>query len=122
VNTYLLAKHLHQAAAVILAVVFLARGIAMLAGGRARPRLWVTLVTHVNDTILLACALYMAWLLGLQDWVIAKLVGLAIFIALGIVALKRGRTSGIRLAAFAAALAVLAYLFAVALTKRVIPF
>lgn len=120
-NTYLLAKHLHQAAAVILAVTFLARGIAMLTSDRARPRLWVTLITHVNDTILLACALYMAWVLGLQGWVIAKLVGLAIFIALGIVALKRGRTSGIRLAAFAAALAVLAYLFAVALTKRAVP-
>jgi uncharacterized membrane protein SirB2 len=120
-NAYLLAKQIHQLAAVILAVVFIARGLAMLAGGRARPRLWVTLVTHVNDTILLVCALYMAWLLGFQDWVIAKLVGLALFIALGIVALKRGRTRGMRLAAFAAALAVLAYLFAVALSKRVVP-
>ena len=40
--------------------------------------------------MLLVSALYLAFIIGFQDWVIAKLVGLVIVVGLGIVALKRG--------------------------------
>jgi uncharacterized membrane protein SirB2 len=120
-NSYLIAKHLHQATAVILIVVFVVRGVLMLAGSTAGRRRWVTLAAHVNDTVLLVAALYMAWLLGFQGWIVAKLVALAAFIVLGIVALNRGRTAGARSAAFVAALLVLAYIVSVAFTKRIVP-
>jgi uncharacterized membrane protein SirB2 len=121
-NTYLIAKHIHQLAVVILIAAFVIRGLFMLAGSGALKRGWVTIVTHVNDTVLLVSALYMAFVIGFQDWVIAKLVGLIVFVGLGIIALKRGRTKGIRSAAFLAGLVLLAYLAAVAVKKRVIPF
>jgi uncharacterized membrane protein SirB2 len=120
-NTYFLAKHLHQLAVVILIAAFVIRGLFMLAGSGALQRRWVTIVTHVNDTVLLVSALYMAFVIGFQDWVIAKLVGLVVFVGIGIVALKRGRTKGVRTAAFVAGLVLLAYLAAVAVKKRVIP-
>ncbi len=52
-------------------------------------------------------------------WVTAKVFGLIAYILLGTVALKRGRTKGIRLGAFVAALLVYAWIASVALTKNV---
>lgn len=118
---YLVAKHVHQVTAVLLIAIFVVRGILMLRDSPLNRRLWVTLVSHVNDTLLLTAALYMAWLLRFPDWVIAKLVALVAFIGVGIVALKRGRTRGVRATAWVGGLALLAYLVSVALTKRVVP-
>jgi uncharacterized membrane protein SirB2 len=120
-NTYLIAKHIHQLTAVIFVASFVVRGLLMLAASPAGRARWVTIVTHVNDTVLLASALYMAFMIGFQDWVVAKLIGLVVVVALGIVALKRGRTRGMRGAAFGAALLVMAYIVAVAVTKRALP-
>jgi uncharacterized membrane protein SirB2 len=51
-----------------------------------------------------------------QPWLTAKVGALLLYIVLGSVALKRGRSKGIRAAAFLAALATFAYIVAVALT------
>ena len=72
------------------------------------------------DTVLLVSALWLAWQLGAQGtrgWLAAKLAGLAVYIALGAVALKRGRTRATRTAAFVAALATFGYIVSVAVTK-----
>ena len=122
VSGYLLARHVHQAAVAITLLLFLVRGVWMLAESPALQRRWVKIVPHVNDTILLAAAVYMTVLAGLQPWIAAKIVGLLLYIALGTVALKRGRSKRMRASAFAAALLVFAYVAAVALTKRVVPF
>jgi uncharacterized membrane protein SirB2 len=106
----------------ITLLLFLLRGFWMLDDSPALRRRWVKIVPHVNDTILLAAALYMAALIGLQPWIGAKIAGLLLYIGLGTVALKRGRTKAVRASAFAAALAAFAYVVAVALTKRVLPF
>ena len=106
----------------ITLLLFLVRGVWMLADSPALQRRWVKIVPHVNDTILLAAAVYMTVLVGLQPWIAAKIVGLLLYIALGTVALKRGRSKRMRASAFAAALLVFAYVAAVALTKRVVPF
>jgi uncharacterized membrane protein SirB2 len=122
VSGYLLARHVHQAAVAVTLLLFLLRGAWMLADSPALQRRWVKVVPHVNDTILLAAALYMAALIGMQPWIAAKLVGLVVYIVLGSIALKRGRTKAIRASAFVAALLVFGYVVAVALTKRTLPF
>jgi uncharacterized membrane protein SirB2 len=119
---YLLARHVHQVTAAVTLLLFLLRGVWMLTDSPALQRRWVRIVPHVNDTILLAAAIYMTALIGLQPWIEAKIAGLLLYIGLGTVALKRGRTKAIRARAFAAALAAFAYVVAVALTKRVLPF
>jgi len=57
--------------------------------------------------VLLVSALWLAWQLGrgAAPWIAAKVVALIAYIVLGSIALKRGRTPGIRAAAFFAALA-----------------
>ncbi|MCJ7799324.1 MAG: SirB2 family protein, partial [Polaromonas sp.] len=48
----------------------------------------------------------------------AKVLALVAYIVLGTVALKRGRTKGVRTLALVAALAVFAYIVSVALTRQ----
>lgn len=77
---------------------------------------------HVNDTLLLAAGLGMAYALGQypfqQAWLTAKLCALLAYIVLGSIAIKRGRTPRIRVIAFASSLGAFAYLIAVAVTRN----
>ena len=114
-------KSLHVACVATSFVLFAVRGAWMLrAPGRLRVP-WVRVVPHVVDTTLLASAVALAFLLRIDPLALgdlaAKIAGLCAYIVLGTVALKRGRTRGIRTTAFAAALAVYAYIVTVAITK-----
>ncbi|MBK9114136.1 MAG: SirB2 family protein [Betaproteobacteria bacterium] len=120
-NWYAALKNLHVACVAASLALFVLRGAWMLrAPDRLRVR-WVRVVPHVVDTLLLASAIALAVLLRLDPlahgWLAAKIAGLFAYIALGTVALKRGRTRDGRIAAFAAALAVYAYIVSVAITK-----
>lgn len=121
-TAYLIARHVHQTAVGITLLLFLLRGAWMLRHSPLLQRRWVRIVPHLNDSVLLAAALYMTATIGLQPWIVAKLAALVIYILLGIVALRRGRTLALRTAAFAAALVVLGYIVAVAITKAPWPF
>ncbi|WP_119153658.1 SirB2 family protein [Caldimonas tepidiphila] len=115
-------KHLHVSAVVLSLAGFVLRGWWMASGSPMLGRRWVRIVPHVVDTLLLASALVLlSYFLaaGLPAWIVAKIVGLLAYIALGTVALRRGRTRGLRLAAFAGALLAAAYVVGVALSKHV---
>ena len=118
-------KGLHVGAAAISLALFVLRGGWMLvAPVRLRHR-WIRIVPHVIDTVLLASALWLAWQLGAQGtraWLAAKIAGLAVYIVLGTIALRRGKTRGGRLAAFVAALATFGYIVSVAVTKSPLGF
>ncbi|MBI3283397.1 MAG: SirB2 family protein [Burkholderiales bacterium] len=124
--SYLAVKHLHIACAALSGSFFALRGIWMLRASALLQRRWVKIAPHIVDTVLLASALTLALWSGQypfrQDWLSAKLLALLLYIALGTVALKRGRTARGRAAALAAALAVFAYIVAVALSRQVLPF
>jgi len=119
--SYALLKHIHVAAATIVVVLFLLRGFWMLADSPMLARKWVRIVPHINDTILLVAAIWLATLTGFAPFIVAKIVGLVLYIALGTIALKRGRTKRVRGVAFAASVALLAYLVAVGVTKNPMP-
>ena len=82
----------------------------------------VRIIPHIVDTVLLASAIWLAWSLGLgpfsHGWILAKITGLVAYIVLGTIALRRGRTRGVRTAAFVAALAVAGYIVTVAVTRN----
>ena len=119
---YIALKHLHVTFVALSGLLFLVRGVWML---RASPRLqqrWARIVPHIVDTLLLASAIGLAVVShqypGQMPWLTAKVVGLVAYIVLGTIALKRGRTQGVRTAAFVGALACFAYIVAVAVTKN----
>ena len=117
---YLIAKNLHVACVVLSLGGFAARGALMLAASPLLNTRFVRIAPHVVDTALLASALWLAWLIRqypfVQGWLTAKVIGLLVYIVLGAIALRRGRTLGIRVAAFAGAAASAFYIVSVALT------
>ncbi|MDQ3058312.1 MAG: SirB2 family protein [Pseudomonadota bacterium] len=119
---YLVIKHLHITLAALSGSFFLLRGLWMLLGSGLLQRRWVKVVPHVVDTLLLASALTLVFWSGqypfVQGWLTAKVLALVAYIVLGTIALKRGRTQGVRTVAFLAALAAFAYIVAVALTRQ----
>jgi len=118
---YAAVKHLHIAAVVVSWTLFFLRGVWMIADSPRLKARWVRVVPHVNDTILLLAGLYLATLVGLQPWVVAKLVALAAYILIGMVAITRGRTKSMRVAAWVAAQCVFLYIVAVAVRKNPLP-
>lgn len=118
---YGLIKSVHQGAVALSLAGFFARGAASLAGaGWVRSRLARTL-PHVVDSVLLASALGLAWMLRLTPasapWLMAKIVGLLVYIALGVIALRPGRPVAVRATAWLAALGVFGWIVSVALLK-----
>jgi uncharacterized membrane protein SirB2 len=115
-------KHFHMGCAALSGSLFLLRGAWMLRASAMLQQRWVRIAPHVVDTLLLASAIGLAvWshqYPGRQPWLTAKIAALLGYIVLGTIALKRGRTGGQRLAAFAGALALFAYIVTVAITKR----
>lgn len=123
---YAAIKHVHIACAVLSGSLFLLRGIWALRESAMLQQRWAKVVPHIIDTVLLASALTMVVWSGqypfVQDWLTAKVFALVIYIMIGTVALKRGKTKTARLCAFICALAIFGYMVAVAVTRRVMVF
>jgi uncharacterized membrane protein SirB2 len=118
---YAALKLVHQAAVALSIAGFVARGSGMLAGASwigSRP---AKTLPHVVDTVLIVSAIALAWTLRLSPanapWIAAKIAGLVVYIALGVVALRAGRTRAVRAAAFVAALLTFGWIVSVAITK-----
>lgn len=119
-------KLIHQTAVALSFVGFLARGLGMLADSDwIRERVARTL-PHIVDTILLLSGVTLAWQLRLSPtaspWLAAKLLGLVVYIGLGMIALRRGRTKRQRTVAWIAALVTFGYIVSVALTRDPLGF
>lgn len=119
-SPYLAVKHLHIASVALSITLFMVRAGWMLYSPERLQRRWVKVIPHVNDTMLLLSGAWLAWQIGapgLGGWLPAKLVALLLYIALGAVALRYGRTRGVRTAAMISALVTFAYIVSVALVK-----
>ncbi len=121
-STYATVKLIHMTAVALSFSGFSVRGVGVLRGATwVRGRVARTL-PHVVDTVLLASAVALAWMLRLNPldtpWLAAKIVGLLAYIGLGMLAIRPGRPAAVRGAAWLAALGVFAYIVSVALTKH----
>jgi uncharacterized membrane protein SirB2 len=123
---YFLIKHTHMTAAFVSFALFFTRGLWMLRGSPLLTRGWVRVLPHVNDTLLLASAVLLTLILaqypGTHGWLTAKLTALLVYIGVGMVALRHGRTLRVRFAAWLAALLVFLYIVSVALTRSAQPW
>ncbi|NLO81122.1 MAG: SirB2 family protein [Xanthomonadaceae bacterium] len=115
---YLGIKHLHITTVYITIALFVLRGIWMVFSPGMLEKRWVRIVPHINDTVLLLSAIALAVMLRqypfVHGWLTAKVIGLVVYIGLGMVALRRGKTKAVRIAAFFAALVTIAYVYSVA--------
>lgn len=122
-----LVKQAHVTFAVLTVLSFSGRGALMLYASRLPGNKWIRVAPHVIDTLLLLSGLILAVALfgaGFyrQPWLAAKLLAVVVYILLGRVALKTGRSRARRALAFAGSLALLGYILAVAVSKTPLPF
>jgi uncharacterized membrane protein SirB2 len=115
-------KLIHQGAVSLSFAGFVARGLGAIADASWIRSRWAKTVPHVVDSVLLISALSLVWMLrinpGVTPWLLAKIVGLFVYIGLGVVALRPGSARPLRAAAWMGALTVFAYIVSVAITKN----
>ena len=118
---YALLKTIHQSAVVISFAGFFVRGVGMLNDATWLRHRSVKTLPHVVDTILIVSAVWLAWILRLTPanapWIGAKIIGLLVYIAVGMVAFRFGRTKGVRASAWIGAMLVFGYVVSVAIAK-----
>jgi len=124
--SYMLIKHIHVSCAVLSYTLFFLRGIWSLSGSSIMRQRWIKVVPHVVDTLLLVSALTLAFTIHqypfMDAWLTAKVFGLLLYIGLGFVALKYGKSKTIRISAWLTAQAVFAYIVLVAVNHNPLPF
>lgn len=113
-------KHAHIGLALLSGALFALRGLLLLLDQRWAGAAPVRYLSYAIDTALLAAALALVAILpaGLyaNGWLAAKLALIVIYVVLGVFALRRGRTRGVRAACYVAALLVFAQVYCIART------
>ena len=123
---YSLLKIIHISCVILSLSGFVLRGIWMMQFSPLLRHPLTKRLPHVIDTLLLASALVMAYLSAQypfqQTWLTAKLFALIVYILLGMMALRFGKTVKVRVLAWGLAVLVFLYIVLVALTKNSTPF
>ena len=93
----------------------------MLQGSERLDERWVKLSPQIVDTVLLFSAIILAVQFHFspmqQPWLLAKILALLLYIAVGLVALRFGPTRRVRLLAWVTAMLIFMYIVSVAITK-----
>jgi uncharacterized membrane protein SirB2 len=114
-------KAIHVGAVALSGLGFFLRGLATLRRARWVQGRLARVLPHTIDTVLLASAVSLAWVLRLPPlstpWLGAKILGLLAYIGLGTIALRFARSAAVRAAAWAGALLVFSYIVSVAVSK-----
>ncbi|MDQ1241871.1 MAG: hypothetical protein QG601_2428 [Pseudomonadota bacterium] len=122
IEYYLLLRHAHIGCAILTIALFVLRGGLMLAESHWQRNIVLRYLPHVVDTVLLTTALMLTTVIHQYPfstgWVTMKVVLLVVYIVLGSIALKRGRTKRIRTVALVAALLTIGFLVTVARTHH----
>lgn len=118
---YATLKLIHIIAATLTISGFVLRGFWMLSGSPNLNAKAVRIAPHIIDSVFLFSGIGLIVLLQLpvlgQPWLMAKLLAVVIYIILGMIALRRGKTMHVRVTALLLALATFAYIVGVALSK-----
>lgn len=119
-------KLIHMTCAVLSLVSFILRGIWMMKASPLLQHKIVKISPHIIDTLLLVSAITLAVQFHLSPmvhtWLMAKIIALCLYIALGLVALRFGKTMTVRLTAWAGAIVVFFYIMSVAGSKSPLGF
>ena len=123
---YLTLKMLHMTCALLSIAGFTLRGILKLQGSALIEKKFFRIAPHIVDSVLLLSAIALSVIIGqyplTAGWLTAKVIGLLLYIFLGLVTLRFAKTQSIRLLAFVLAIAVFAYIATVARTHNPFPF
>ena len=115
-------KIIHIISIILSYILFSLRGIWMIQGSPLLKLRWVKILPHVIDTILLVSAIALVAMIqqyqGFNIWISAKIGALLLYILLGMVAFRFGKTQKIKTISWILAQIVFFYIVLVALTKN----
>ena len=121
-TSYEIIKFIHVSTVIISILGFILRVSLKLLSTSYAQRFWFKKFPHVIDSLLLASALGMVFLLNINpfttSWLAEKIIGLLGYILLGMIALHWSHTITVRLLAAGGAIVVFAYIVFVALSKK----
>jgi len=111
-------KIIHVTAISLSIIGFISRVTMKLNDSPYQTKYWFKKLPHYIDTLLLASALSMVYLMGVNPlttfWITEKIIGLLVYIMLGMVALRWGKTKRIKMIAAGMAIIVFSYIVYVA--------
>ncbi len=114
-------KTIHVTCVVLSFAGFFIRGIWMLKDSSLLQQRWVKTTPHIVDTLLLVSAIILAVHMRMspleQPWLMAKIIALLVYIGIGMIALRFGRSKTIRLYAWLFGLVTIGYIVSVAISK-----
>jgi len=115
---YLFLRHAHIGFVFASVTLFVIRGVLMLAGSPHVHAGVLRYTSYTIDTLLLTAAFMLTSVIHqypfATGWLTMKVGLLVVYVVLGSIALKRGRTRRVRVIAFVAALLTVAFLYSVA--------
>ena len=119
--SYAVLKLIHVVSVIISYTLFFLRGVWLMQDSDKLRQRWVKILPHVVDTILLTSAIVLAMTIQQNpldnSWLTAKVAGLLLYIGLGMIAIRFGKTRRIRVVDWIAAQCVFIYIVLVALTR-----
>jgi uncharacterized membrane protein SirB2 len=114
-------KLIHMSCAFLSITGFALRGYWMFTDNPLLQRRLTRVLPHTIDSLLLASAVGMLIIWQVSPlqlaWLSAKIIALLLYIGLGMVALRFGRTRRTRMTAYVTALLIVGYIVSVAYTK-----
>jgi uncharacterized membrane protein SirB2 len=118
---YFIIKHLHMTFAFISILGFMVRGVLAINQHAIMRKKWIRILPHINDTLLLVAAIYLAWSLRANplshDWLLVKIIALFVYIGIATVVIKTRGSKLTQWTSYGLAILVFAYIVAVAVTK-----
>lgn len=119
---YSLIKHVHITLALASVGLFCIRFYMSLNHPANLGKKWARVLPHCIDTLLLSFGIYLMVTMKLwpseQPWLLVKLCALMVYIVLGSVAIKYGKTVKVKKVAGMLALLIYGYMINVALSHR----
>lgn len=123
---YVALKHLHMLCAAVSIVGFIVRGALRIANSAVLQKKWIRIAPHIIDTLLLLSAIGLTISIHqypiTTPWLTAKLIGLFVYIGLGLVTLRFAKSQPVRILAYIFAIVTFAYIGMVAVAKSPLLF
>ena len=118
---YTTIKIIHMSSALLSFIGFFIRGIFMIKESELMQAKFTKIAPHIIDTILLVSAIVLATLSSqypiTHNWLSVKVIGLLIYIGLGLWAFRFGKTKSQKIIGWASALTVFILIAITAITK-----
>jgi uncharacterized membrane protein SirB2 len=123
---YFAFKHVHMLCAALSIIGFIVRGALRLKDSSILQKKWIRIAPHIVDTLLLLSAIGLMISIRqypfVNGWLTAKLLGLIVYIFLGVYTMRIAKAQPARIVGYLLAIATFFYIASVAVTKTPLPF